>query len=200
MNIVEAWYALGGPRLRGLRGIAWWRDGAHYSVHLFPGARWTWRDYGTGEFGDAADLVRKVLNCSYADALEFLGESRPARMPQRTQDSENARLWRRGLLNAIEQELAVAKDSLNELLALNRLTPDQMREKYRLIKLVSAGTQQMEYFGELHGEPLAAEYRASKTLYAQLTSDLLKMGAELEQADRELKILAREFVAEVMGV
>lgn len=89
LAITGVWNALGGPRLHGRRGIAWWRNGTHLSVSVDP-ARNLWYDHPTGSGGGNVALVQTVLQCDRAAAIgwlcDYAGVPRPQRTPQERRD------------------------------------------------------------------------------------------------------------------
>src|SRR5262245_21265878 len=70
-DIRDVWAALGGGKLRRLRGQAFWRNGDGYNV-LLNTRRGTWHDFVTGDGGDVIELVRAVHQCGFMDAAEWL--------------------------------------------------------------------------------------------------------------------------------
>jgi hypothetical protein len=71
--IREVWAALGGGKLRGNRGQAFWRGGDGYSVSLDP-EKGVWFDFVTGAGGDVIALVRTVRQCGFLEACQWLGD------------------------------------------------------------------------------------------------------------------------------
>jgi hypothetical protein len=72
-NITQVWAALGGGKLRGNRGQAFWRDGDGYNVALYPQTG-TWRDFVAGDGGDVVALVRTVRQCDFLAAAQWLAD------------------------------------------------------------------------------------------------------------------------------
>jgi hypothetical protein len=70
-NICEVWAALGGGKLRRLRGRAFWRSGDGFNVAINT-RRGTWHDFVSGDGGDVIDLVRAVQACGFSEACEWL--------------------------------------------------------------------------------------------------------------------------------
>ncbi len=70
-DIRDVWAALGGGKLRGERGQAFWRKGDGYSVSL-DANRGLWHDFVAGDGGDVVNLVRDVKQCSFIEAAEWL--------------------------------------------------------------------------------------------------------------------------------
>jgi hypothetical protein len=83
-SINEVWAALGGARLRGNRGQAFWRDGDGFNISLDFG-KGVWYDFATHEGGDVFSLVETALGCDFRGALRWLANfsgmdiSEPAR-------------------------------------------------------------------------------------------------------------------------
>ncbi|MEO6809936.1 MAG: CHC2 zinc finger domain-containing protein [Isosphaeraceae bacterium] len=76
------------PGRRGGRGRSWWRCplGNHEDINpsfsVKPG-KTSWKCFGCGQSGDAADLVMRIRNVSFTEALEELvGKSVPSRQPR----------------------------------------------------------------------------------------------------------------------
>jgi hypothetical protein len=80
-NINEVWAALGGPELRGSRGIAFWRNGDSYNVSLDV-EKGLWFDFRDNVGGDVITLVQPVRKCSFADALEWLARFTGMSVPE----------------------------------------------------------------------------------------------------------------------
>ena len=57
--ISQIYRALGGPKLRGTRGPAFWRRGDGLNVSLND-SRSCWRDFKASEGGGVLDLVQRV--------------------------------------------------------------------------------------------------------------------------------------------
>lgn len=72
-NIQHVWAALGGGKLCGNRGQAFWRGGDGYSVALDP-IRGLWHDFVAGEGGDVIALVEQVRECDFKAAAAWLAE------------------------------------------------------------------------------------------------------------------------------
>jgi hypothetical protein len=72
-DIRDVWAALGGGKLRGSRGQAFWRGGDGYSVALDPN-RGLWHDFVAGEGGDVIALVEQVRECDFKAAAAWLAE------------------------------------------------------------------------------------------------------------------------------
>jgi hypothetical protein len=175
MNIVEVWYRLGGPKLRGLRGIAWWRGGSKYSVQLFPGAsKVQFRDYGeSGEWGDCARLVMIVLNCDYKEALEWLGEEMPSF--REDPDWANSQLWKRGMLW-----------TLDEYFGFRYGSPDRPR--------ISQWIVLRNYYSGLSAICLRDEFRAARILDGREAWAFVRLGRHLAAGEVTLKQQIRDFV------
>jgi hypothetical protein len=80
-DIREVWSALGGGKLRGGRGQAFWRNGDGYNVALDP-RRGTWYDFVAGEGGDAIALIETVQQCGFKEAIAWLADH--VGLPQQT--------------------------------------------------------------------------------------------------------------------
>jgi hypothetical protein len=72
-NIRHVWAALGGPKLRGNRGQAFWRGGDGHSVSLDPNKD-VWYDFVAAQGGDVVALVETVCECRFRAAIEWLAD------------------------------------------------------------------------------------------------------------------------------
>ncbi len=72
-KIYDVWSALGGCKLRGNRGQAFWRGGNGYSVSL-DFERGLWHDFVTNDGGDAIRLIEVVQGCDFKRACAWLAE------------------------------------------------------------------------------------------------------------------------------
>jgi hypothetical protein len=72
-DIRDVWAALGGGKLRGSRGQAFWRRGDGYNVAIHAG-RGTWHDFVSGEGGDVIALVETVRQCDFKAAVQWLAD------------------------------------------------------------------------------------------------------------------------------
>ena len=85
------------PRGKAVSGC--WRvgglDGARggsLSIALSGNHQGLWRDFATGERGDALDLVKGVRNCSLREAIEWSEVACPRRRPTARASAQG---WRR---------------------------------------------------------------------------------------------------------
>ena len=72
-NVRDVFAALGGCKLRGNRGQAFWRGGNGYSVSL-DFERGLWHDFVTGDGGDVIRLVEVAQGCDFKRACAWLAE------------------------------------------------------------------------------------------------------------------------------
>ena len=72
-DIRDVWSALGGAKLRGNRGQAFWRGGDGYSVSIDP-VKGLWHDFVIGDGGDVVALVRTVHQCDFLAAAQWLAD------------------------------------------------------------------------------------------------------------------------------
>jgi hypothetical protein len=119
LGIREVWRALGGGRLIGGRGQAFWRDGAGYNVALDQ-KKGLWYDHARSEGGDAIDLVRRAEGSSFTGALRRLAELGGVKTPRRAANPWRAAQasWRADLDEALDWKAAAA--------AMAELELDQM--------------------------------------------------------------------------
>ena len=73
LRILDVWEALGGGRIRGRRGQAFWRGGDGYSVAL-DAVRNCWFDHRDSRGGGVLALVETALSCDRRAALRWLIE------------------------------------------------------------------------------------------------------------------------------
>ena len=71
VDIESVWCGLGGGKLRGRRGQAWWRGGCGFSVSL-DSKKQVWYDFRDNCGGDAFALVQTVRGCDFHEAAEWL--------------------------------------------------------------------------------------------------------------------------------
>ncbi len=72
-SIDQIWRALGGGKLRGRRGRAFWRNGSGYNVALCA-REGTWHDFATNEGGGKLKLVQTACGCSKHEAFKWLAD------------------------------------------------------------------------------------------------------------------------------
>ena len=129
LRISEVYASLGGPKLRGKRGQAFWRKGDGFNVSL-DDARGVWHDFTSGDGGGVLDLIVRARGGNRADALRWCAdlagvplEDKPLSPAEREawsrerRDLERAlpaaRYWQRAALSMMEELL----DSLKLALA-----------------------------------------------------------------------------------
>jgi hypothetical protein len=71
LDVLAVWNAVGGGRLRGKRGQAFWRDGDGWNISLNL-ERGTWYDHRDARGGGSLALVETVLGCDRRSALQWL--------------------------------------------------------------------------------------------------------------------------------
>ena len=110
LGIREVWRALGGGRLIGGRGQAFWRDGAGYNVALDQ-KKGLWYDHARSEGGDAIDLVRRAEGLSFTGALRRLAELGGMEAPQAAVIEWRAAQasWRADLEEALDWKIAATR-------------------------------------------------------------------------------------------
>jgi hypothetical protein len=128
LKISGVYAALGGLKLRGNRGRAFWRDGDGFNVALND-EKGTWYDHRDKRGGGVLDLIVQVRGGSKADALRWLADfagigltHKPVTAAERTayvreraaleRDLPDARYWRRALVVMIEDDLFLLKAAL----------------------------------------------------------------------------------------
>jgi hypothetical protein len=128
VKISDVYAALGGPKLRKMRGPAFWRGGDGFNVSLDDG-RGVWHDFTTDEGGGVLDLVVRVRGGNRADALRFVADLTGLPMddtPLTPEDRERwaaerrelerelptARYWRRAAVSMAEELLVSLKSAL----------------------------------------------------------------------------------------
>ena len=183
-NIRDAWSALGGGKLHGNRGQAFWRGGKGDSVSLDP-SRGLWHDFVTGEGGDVIRLVEVVQGCDFRDALAWLSDFTGLSLADAPRRSDNhpdndwptdlkfATWWGR----AAE---ALAEHALEELpsWSLQRRVPTALLQTLKLGDAV-----------------LVAEYREWRRRFPELTAAMVHAG-RLHDArlQRETAFMLRRYL------
>ncbi len=72
-NISDVWCALGGGKLRGNRGQAFWRGGKADNVAL-DFQKGVWFDHAANAGGDVIALVETVRGCDFREAVAWLSD------------------------------------------------------------------------------------------------------------------------------
>jgi hypothetical protein len=163
-DICEVWAALGGRKLRRLRGQAWWRGGDGYSVSL-DAQRGLWHDHVTGDGGDVVTLVRVVRGCGFIEAADWLAHHTGVRVSEWIRDhGETDNDWPTDLKWA--EYWAITAEMLAEdaLASLPYWHPER-RDLTVLITTINLG-----------GAALVDEYRQWRRRNPKLTSFLAHAG------------------------
>jgi hypothetical protein len=165
-DIREVWAALGGGKLRGNRGQAFWRGGTHLSVALYPQTG-SWHDFVTDDGGDVVELVRTVRRCGFREAVEWLADftgmsvSNPA---YRDRDREVDTTWHSDLRSA--RWWAISTALLAEWVL--EILPSCHPERRGLTRLLSRI--------RLGDSSLVSEYRSWRQCEPLLTTALGRAG------------------------
>jgi hypothetical protein len=162
-HIGDAWLALGGEKLRGRRGRAFWRNGDGFSVSLNL-ERGLWFDFVAGDGGDILDLVRRVRGGTRADALRWLGaltgvplDQKPLSRLQKRQYAalrdqaedlaQQCTWWANALIQELEQIKAQAYErgdfatvywSSQELYLMEHAAPPVLMDRFRKAQRANA--------------------------------------------------------------
>jgi hypothetical protein len=128
-RISKVYVALGGPKLHGTRGPAFWREGKGLNVHL-DDAKGIWHDFVSGEGGGVLDLVMQVQGGTRREALRWVAaftgipldddspeaaETRERWIEERRRIERhlpNAAYWRSAAVSLIEDILVGLKATL----------------------------------------------------------------------------------------
>ncbi len=102
LPILDVWAALGGGKLRGNRGRAFWRGGDGWNIAL-DAEKNAWFDHRDVRGGGVLDLVQLVLGCDRAAVLRWL--------------EQNCGLDSRGPLTATERVARAQAPALAQRLA-----------------------------------------------------------------------------------
>jgi hypothetical protein len=184
-DIRHVYRALGGPKLRGKRGPAFWRGGTHFSVSLDP-CKGLWCDHAAGEGGDVVALVRRVRECGFLEAAAWLAEHTGVRVSAWTrQDRGGDNDWPTDLRFATwwAAAAAVLADEALECLPWWSL---ERREPTALLKEIRQG-----------GAALVDEYREWRRRFPALTAAMTKAGRRGEaRVQRRLAVWLRGMVDE----
>jgi hypothetical protein len=146
-DIRDVWTALGGGKLRGNRGQAFWRKGDGFSISLDV-ERGLWHDHRDGVGGDVVTLVRTVQQCGFLEAAEWLAAHTGVRVSKWIErqndadtdwrsDLEAATWWSMAAIILADDALAAAelgdpaRYDLTALLARLRLGDAVLVDEYR---------------------------------------------------------------------
>jgi len=183
LDIVSVWCALGGGRLRGKRGQAFWRKGDGFSVAIYTEKR-AWRDFRDGTGGGALALVETALGCPRSAALRWLEEncgldarrsfSKTERTAHGKQIAERTKIESWGIAAH-----ALAERALDELEA-----NDPRRADYtRILGVIRTG-----------GAALIKEYHAWRVINPKFTQSMVRAGiSSRARVQRRLAIYVLEF-------
>jgi hypothetical protein len=176
-RITDVWSALGGGKLRGRRGQAFWRNGDGYSVSV-DSTRGLWHDFVTGDGGDIFTLVQTVRGCDFREALEWLADfagidlGTPSRGDNRADtdwatDLRRATWWARSAAALAEWALEKLPSSHPERRGLTLLL--------QVIRMADA--------------VLVSTYRESRRQHPELTQALVRAGQHSDA--RKQRLLSR---------
>ena len=189
VKISDVYQALGGPKLRKMRGPAFWRGGDGFNVSL-EDSRGLWHDFTTDEGGGLLDLVVQVRGGNRADALRWLADLAGVPMddtPLSPEDRERwaaerrelerdlpaARYWRRAAVNMGEELLDQLKTAL-----LDPMLPQPEIGEIGHVENVLRSLQRVD------GAGLVAEYRWWLEHHPGLTAAMVASAKRLERAQR----------------
>jgi hypothetical protein len=189
VRISEVWAALGGPKLRRMRGPAFWRDGDGLNVSL-DDSRGVWHDFVTDQGGGVLDLVIQARGGNRADALRWCAElagipldDKPLSADDRARwaaerrelerDLPGARCWRRAAVSIVEEVLGGLKGAL--------LDPTLPQPRIGEIGDVESMLQR---FRKVDGAALVAEYAWWREHYPGLAAGMVRAAKAREQAER----------------
>lgn len=183
-NIVQAWAALGGPKLRGNHGQAFWRNGDGYNVAL-DAERGLWYDHVANQGGDVVALVQTVRQCSFRDAIEWLADftgidhiSGPVHYRR---DADTG--WLTDLKWATYWKIAVEAMAEDTLAALSCTHPDR-RDITSLLRTIRLGDAS-----------LVEEYRRWRKRNPQFTAAMAKAGERSDaRVQRRLASWVRRYL------
>jgi hypothetical protein len=72
-RIADVWLALGGPELKGRRGVGFWRGGSGLSVSVDL-EKGVWYDHVDAQGGGVVELVMVARGCDFRAALAWLAD------------------------------------------------------------------------------------------------------------------------------
>jgi hypothetical protein len=153
-DIRDVWSALGGGKLLRGRGQAFWRDGDGYSVAL-DFKKNVWYDHVGGSGGDVIALVRTALQCSFADATDWVSRHIGVPVSKRTQEDQDFTGWEADLRAAIWWKIAARllfEWALDELPSTDpdRRVPTQL---LATVRHLSGAALVNEYRQRRHSDP-----------------------------------------------
>jgi hypothetical protein len=189
VKISDVYAALGGPKLRKMRGPAFWRGGDGFNVSLDDG-RGLWHDFTTDEGGGVLDLVVHVRGGNRADALHWLADLAGVPLDDTPLTPEDRERWA-AERQALERDLPAAR--------FWRLSAVSMAEDL-LVSLKSAlfdPTLPQPEIGEIghvenmlrslqriNGAALVTEYHFWLEHHPGLTAAMVASAKRLERAQR----------------
>jgi hypothetical protein len=189
VRISPVYEALGGPKLRGNRGPAFWRDGDGYNVTLND-TKNAWHDFASGEGGGVLDLIQKVRGGTRAEALRWLADltgillvNRQLTPRERAEytreratferDLRQARHWQRAAVLLFEETLVVLKASLFDPTA-ERVDFDGITSLTQLLACLRSARDAV----------LVKEYRTWRESDPTLTGGMVRLARDREDTDR----------------
>jgi hypothetical protein len=188
-KISDVYAALGGPKLRKMRGPAFWRGGDGFNVSLDDG-RGVWHDFTTDEGGGVLDLVVHVRGGNRADALRWCAglagiplsdeplsaEDRARWAKERRaleRDLPTARCWRRAAVSMAEELLVSLKSAL-----FDPTLPQPEIDEIGHVENMMRSLQQQD------GAALVAEFGWWLQHHPGLTVAMVASAKRLERAQR----------------
>jgi hypothetical protein len=189
VKISDVYAALGGPKLRKMRGPAFWRGGDGFNVSLDDG-RGVWHDFTTDEGGGVLDLVVHVRGGNRADALRWCAglagiplsdeplsaEDRARWAKERRaleRDLPTARCWRRAAVSMAEELLVSLKSAL-----FDPTLPQPEIDEIGHVENMMRSLQQQD------GAALVAEFGWWLQHHPGLTVAMVASAKRLERAQR----------------
>lgn len=189
VTISEVYGALGGPKLRKMRGPAFWRGGDGWNVALND-AKGTWFDHVANEGGGVLELIARVRGGSRVDALRWLAElagvpleDKPLSPAARAEwawerrelerDLPTARLWRRAAIGLAEEALVELKARLF----------DPLTSEFDVAEIQSL-THFAGWLYRSTDSTLVAAFQAFRQRDPKLTSAVIEAARHQERAER----------------
>jgi hypothetical protein len=185
-DIRDVWSALGGGKLRGNRGRAFWRNGTGFNVALYPQTD-TWHDFVTGDGGDVVALVETVQQCDFKAALRWLadftgmGITELSRRPDTRPDTD----WPTDLRWATWWKMTAEILAEMALASLESWDP-QRRAFTEFLRTIRLGDSS-----------LVSEFRERRRRYPQLTAAMCHAGRLHDaRVQRRLALWLRRYLDE----
>jgi hypothetical protein len=186
VRISDVYRALGGPRLRGMRGPAFWRDGDGLNVSM-DDARGVWHDFTTDDGGGVLDMVVRVRGGSRQDALRWVAdlagvpmEDTPLSAADRARWAAERRELERNLPTAhYWQRAAVALTE--ELLDSLKLALFDMTQPQPGVDEIFEVENMLASLRRMDGAVLVEEYQRWRKQRPGLTAGLVRVAQQRER-------------------